>query len=232
MNINKLRVFRILMLSGLLTIVILLTFFCTSSSDYNIIAVDTNETDSIIDNNQSISFQEEYNNKDIVGKITIPGTDINNYFVQGSDNKYYLRRNLNKEKDPRGSIFLDYRNTLDDRKLLIYGHNSKSRKAWFNELEKFADSDFNSKYKKIYLETNEKKDVYEIFSVKIISNTTKNHMKLAFNDLEYKEHINWLKENSLIESSLNVEVNDQILTLQTCFYSPKDSFLIISAKKL
>ena len=201
----------------------------TKDNRNNIIQINEQNTNELT---ALVNAQEIYNNPDIVGKITIPGTDINYNFVQGNDNKYYVRRNLNKETDPRGSIFLDYRNKLDDRKLLIYGHNSTIRKSWFNDLAKYADKNFATKHSKIYLETENDKDTYEIFSIKIISNTTKTHMKLAFNDVEFEKHISWLKENSIINSNAEIGINDQILTLQTCFYSPKNSFLLISAKKI
>ena len=73
-----------------------------------------------INNEDTNSIEENIpDNEDIVGKIKIDGTNIDEYIVQGSDNEYYLNHNLDKEEDIAGAVFLDYRNNFDDRKLVF-----------------------------------------------------------------------------------------------------------------
>ena len=98
----------------------------------------------IINNtNDTNEVKQSTKNKDIIGKIKIPGTNIDNDLVQSTNNEYYLDHSADGKSDYKGSIFMDYRNTLYDRKLLIYGHNSKTLKdVPFHELEKYLNKDF------------------------------------------------------------------------------------------
>lgn len=170
---------------------------------------------------------------DVIGKITIKGTDIDEEIVQGTDNEFYLNHSTSKKKNTQGSIFMDYRNKLDDRKLLIYGHNSKTlKKALFHDLEKYLNSSFYNKNKYIELTLNNEKATYEIFSVMIIEEGDNHHMKITFNDKEFMEYINWMENKSLYQTGVEVSTNDKIITLQTCYYKPNNSYLIINAKKI
>ena len=193
------------------------------------------DKDSIIiekDNNNDKESIVAVVNTNIVGKIKINGTKINYPIVQGKDNDYYLNHSPENKKDAKGSIFLDYRNNLEDRKLLIYGHNSKTLKniALFHDLEKYIDYSFykNHKYIELYIDDN--KNEYEIFSVMIVKGNK--HTKLSFNDKEFIKHIDWMKRESIYNTKVNVGMTDQILTLQTCYYKPANSFLLINAKKI
>ena len=61
------------------------------------------------------NLKSEYQNNDIVGTIRIPGTNINHAFVQTTNNTYYLSHTLKREKSKLGAIFMDYRNTFNDK---------------------------------------------------------------------------------------------------------------------
>ena len=187
----------------------------------------------VVDNgsNETIEKVVATKNNNIVGNIKINGTNINYPIVQGNDNEYYLNHTPENKKDPKGSIFLDYRNNLEDRKLLIYGHNSKTIKtALFYDLGKYTDYPFYKNHKYISLYINDYENEYEIFSVMIVKGNK--HTKIVFNDKEFVKHIDWMKSKSIYDTGVNVGMTDQILTLQTCYYKPADSFLLINAKKI
>lgn len=66
-------------------------------------------------------------NSDTKGWIKIDSLGISYPIMQCADNDYYLKKNIYKEDDISGSIFLDYRNNgFDDRHTIIYGHNMKN----------------------------------------------------------------------------------------------------------
>ena len=176
--------------------------------------------------------RNKFNNQDIVGRLYIESIDIDVPLVQAEDNEYYLNHDVYKNFDNVGSIFLDYRNNIDlDTKLLIYGHNSKNIATDFKKLENFLKFDFfnNLDNRKLILESNNKISYYEVESVVIIVSDFQ-HMKLAFTKDEWKSHIDWLNNSSLYQSALDYD--DEILIMQTCYYEPDDSYLLIIAKKI
>lgn len=70
-----------------------------------------------------------------------------------------------------------------------------------------------------------------IFSVLVVSNKSNKHMKLKFTDEEWRQHLNWLKNNSLYNTNINTNSSNQIVTIQTCYYGEPESFILVSAKK-
>jgi len=50
------------------------------------------------------------------------GSIIEELVVHSSDNNEYLRLSFEKEYHRYGTIFMDYRNTLDDQNIIMYGH--------------------------------------------------------------------------------------------------------------
>ena len=57
------------------------------------------------------------------------------------------------------------------------------------------------------------------------------HMKLSFTEEEYQAHLNYLKENSLYDTEISVSTDDDILLLQTCYYYPENSFIVVAFRK-
>lgn len=210
-------------------LVILFFIFCLLNNNYSK-TVYVENIPPVIENHK---YNYEDDNKDVIGKIRINGTNINYSLVQGKDNEYYLNHSIQGKKDSSGSIFLDYRNDLNDRKLLIYGHNSRVVKdALFHDLEKYIKKSFFKDNMYINLTINEKEYIYQIFSIMIVEENKTKHMKINFSDSEWNEHIKWMKNNSLYETGINVSKKDKIITLQTCYYNSSNSYLIINAKKI
>lgn len=200
--------------------------------------IDFNRIDNFVlnikdDYNSVLLAREKYSNEEIVGKLNISSVDIFLPIVQHSDNEFYLSRDEYKNKNNVGSIFLDYRNNIDiDRKLLIFGHNSKTIDTEFNKLENFLNDSFfsNVDNRKIILETKNKIVEYEISSV-VITVDDFQHMKLAFTEDEWKKHIVWINSSSLYDDNF-LDISDDILIMQTCYYDPENSYLLVVAKKI
>lgn len=173
----------------------------------------------------------EIHNEDIKGHIKIPNTKIDYDLVKTTDNEYYLNHNVKKEVDPLGATFIDYRNNLTDKKILIYGHNSKTKEAPLKELEKYLDYNTFKNNNLIYLSLDNNKYIYKIFSVILIDKNNYTYTKLNYTSDEYINHLSWLKSNSIHKSDIKLEQDSNIIILQTCNYYPKESFLLISAKR-
>lgn len=204
-----------------------------SIDDANCIARRKSETINIDDNNKENVTDNNSDNPNQVGSIYIDGTSISNVIMQSSDNDYYLNHAPDGSYDVLGSIFMDYRNNINDRKILIFGHNAeKLSGSPFHDLEKYTDYSFYKNHQYIDLTLNNEKSRWQIFSVMIVSNTTNKHMKINFTTAEWEEHISWMISNSIYDTGIDVGNNDRIITLQTCYYDVAETFLIISAKKV
>ena len=173
-------------------------------------------------------FRNYYSNDDIIGTIKIQDTNINNLIVKSDDNKYYLNHSIEKEYDERGSIFLDYRTDFDSKQLNIYGHNSNAYKLPFKDLENYLDKDYYKQHKYIEIWNGDKKIIYEIFSVQIVTDDYE-HINVSPNNLQ--THINKLNK-SIYDTGLKATIDDQILVLQTCLYNPRNSLIIVISKRV
>lgn len=182
-------------------------------------------------------LQEENNNKDIVGYLTIPGTNISEPVLQSDDNKFYLSHGINKNKNIVGSVYLDYRVKINEgKKNLIYSHNSSSLTVPFKELEKYYDEDFYKEHQFIFLEDTNSKQRYQIFSV-FVETKDWSYMKVDFSNEDFLSHIKTLKEKSWYDTGVTIEESDEVLILQTCSHHKKYSkyknkYLLVIAKKV
>lgn len=173
-------------------------------------------------------YRNYYGNDDIVGTLKIDGTSIYTLLAQGNNNKFYLNHSLYGKYDGVGTSFVDYRTKLSSKQINIYGHNSRWHHVMFKDLEKYLNKNFYKKHKYIKLWDGNKESTYEIFSVQIVKGSYE-HMKVNPSDQE--AHIEKLKE-SIYDTGIDVNVGDELLILQTCSYKPKNSFLIVSSKKI
>lgn len=178
-------------------------------------------------------LRKEFDNKEIKAVISSKSLELESVVVQTNNNEFYMNHDARREHDIKGSLFFDYRNNLDSKKLLIYGHNSRTLQTDFKKLTKFLDEEFAKSNPYIYLTTEEGISKWKIFSIMIIPKNTTTHTRIEFSSSkELSNHISWLIDNSIIDFEEDVELNDQLMTLQTCFYEPKDSFLLVNFKKV
>lgn len=169
------------------------------------------------------NLREKYNNDDIIAFLEIPDV-LALPIVQASDNEYYLNHDAYKETVKAGTPFLDYRiNSLEGRKLLIYGHNSTYRTLPFTSLLNYQDKEFYSAHPEIYLYTETGKKIYKIFSV-YVENEDFDYVNLdSFNGLTFYEHILKLEDKSLYDTGVILNENSKIIILQTCSFDNPES---------
>nr|WP_204466134.1 class B sortase [Shouchella xiaoxiensis] len=156
-------------------------------------------------------------NSDIVGWIEIEGTSIDYPVLQAQDNEYYLRRNYKEEKNRAGSIFMDYRvrDVAEDRHTILYGHEMRDG-SMFSGLSAFTDQAFFDEQYAFLFDTPEKSYQVEVFSV-YYTTTDFYYIETEFNDqAHYSSFIDDIQGRSMFESAVEVNENDQIMTLSTC----------------
>ncbi len=178
-----------------------------------------------------LEYQKQFNNTDIVGELYIPNTDLKTPVAHYSNNEYYLNHLLDKSYSTLGSVFLDYRNNIDDRKILIYGHNSQDIYTEFRFLENYLNYNYYLEHSDMYLRTVDNNYHYKIFSVYVAINDFR-HVNLKFDDEGYAQHLQWLKDKSAYNTGIEVNKYDNVLVIQTCYFNPEGSYLIIAAKRV
>ena len=159
-------------------------------------------------------------NKDTVGWINVNNTNINYPYVQGKDNKYYLNHSYDKSYNEAGWVFLDYRNnsTLSDKNNILYAH-SRLDKTMFGSLSKTLKSIwYNNKDNHIIrLSTEIENTMWQIFSVYKIPEETYYITTNFSNDSEYEKFLKIIKERSIHNFNTDININDKVLTLSTCY---------------
>lgn len=172
-------------------------------------------------------------NSDVVGWITIEGTNIDYPVVQGEDNTYYLRKTITGEFNIAGSIFVDYlvENPFYSENTLIHGHNQKNN-AMFHYLSYYVDKDYfdSHRYILIYL-PNGKCVTYEIYSF-YISESVSVTFDCTYTGNEYQQYLNYSLENSWYDTGVNLTTADKIITLSTCTNGVDDGRYIVHARKI
>ena len=173
-------------------------------------------------------------NTDIVGFIEVDNTNISYPVVKSSDNSYYLNHSYKKEKNNIGSIFLDYRNDLDNlsKNNIIYGHGRLDN-TMFGSLNNLLDSNNLDSKESYYITLSTPKSImtFKIFSVYTIPKEGY-YIKTYFSNNKYfKEFLETIVKRSIHKFNINVSPSDRILTLSTC----KNDFgkrIVVHAKLL
>lgn len=159
-------------------------------------------------------------NSDTVGWINVNNTNINYPFVQTKDNSYYLNHSFDKKYNEAGWVFLDYRNNndLNNKNTILYAH-SRLDKTMFGSLSKVLKSSwYNNKDNHIIrLSTDTENTLWQIFSVYKIPEESYYITTNFNNNEEYSKFLNTIKQRSIHNFNTNLDTNDKILTLSTCY---------------
>ena len=173
------------------------------------------------DNNKIISNNEE-ELKAINGNyemwIEIPNTKINYPVVQTEDNEYYLKHSFKNESNMSGTIFVDYRNNIDeDKNIILYGHNMRNG-SMFNNITKFKEDSFFNDNDTINIIRNNTLYQYEIFSV-YVEDESKVTLDTEFIDEEaFEKYVSNQSSKSMYNKDITISKEDKIITLVTCSY--------------
>lgn len=172
------------------------------------------------ENSYEVDFDtlKEINN-DTVAFLKVNGTEIEYPIVKTTNNEYYLKHSFDKKNNAAGWIFADYQNKFDgyDKNIVIYGHNRKNG-TMFSSLKNILKPNWyeNKENLKIQLITENYSFMYEVFSVYKIKKE-EYYLQTNFkNDEAYLKFIETLKKRSVKNFNIEVNEQDQILTLSTC----------------
>lgn len=179
-------------------------------------------------------------NSDLVGWLTINGTEVNYPVVQTDNNDYYVNHNFEKQSNELGSIFLDKDCSIEKptANFLIYGHRSNGGQM-FETLTKYKEEDFYKEHPTFEFATLEEVSKYQIIAVFQSQVYLKSQdvfkyyfFKDAENEEEFNNYIENVKKLSLYNIAETAQYGDQLITLSTCDYHVEDGRFAIVAKKV
>lgn len=159
-------------------------------------------------------------NNDTVGWLNVNNTNINYPFVKASDNDYYLHHSFDKSYNNAGWVFLDYRNNknLTDKNNIIYGHHRVNNTMFTSLLNTLNQSWYTNKDNHIIRVSLENENsLWQIISVYKIP-TESYYITTKFNnDNEFITFLDTISKRSIYNFNYNVNKDDIILTLSTCY---------------
>lgn len=175
--------------------------------------------------------QEE--NEHIYAWITVPGTVIDYPVLQHPEILgYYLEHNLDHSTGYPGCVYSQLYNSKewDDPMTVLYGHNMKNG-TMFAGLHQYEDSQFFEENPYIYIYTDERILVYEIFAA---YEYTDMDLVLLYNLGGEKAYADYLDSiysldgmNYNFNTEIEVTVEDKVLTLATCISNkPTSRYLV------
>ena len=173
-------------------------------------------------------------NSDVVAYIKVNNTNIEYPIVKTSNNNFYLNHSFDKSKNSRGWIFADYKNKFDntDKNIVIYGHNMRDE-SMFGSLKNILNEEWynNAENNNITFLTEKENYIYKVFSIYKIESEDY-YIKTNFkNDEDYEKFLNTIKNRSIKNFDINLNINDKIITLSTCANNNKYR-IVLHAKKL
>ncbi len=171
-------------------------------------------------------------NSETVAWLKVNGTNIEYPIVKATNNDYYLTHSFDKSYNGAGWIFSDYKNKFDntDKNIVIYGHNRRDG-SMFGTLENILNENWynNEENLKIKFSTESENSIYQVFSIYRIEKEDY-YITTNFNN-NFKKFINTINKRSIKDFGVDLNENDQILTLSTCDNNNKYR-VVLHAKKV
>ncbi|MCM1179581.1 MAG: class B sortase [Clostridium sp.] len=183
------------------------------------------------------------NNHDFLGWIQISDTHIDYpvMYTPGDheNGEYYIHRNYEKEYSAAGLPFVDANCDikLPTDNIIVYGHNMNSG-TMFHDILQYEQEEFYQKHKTFRFDTiyeNAEYEVVAMFYGQILDKDSKNFKYYEFvnagNEEEFMDFVNNVKAMSVIDTGVEVEYGDKLLTLSTCAYHVEDGRFAVVAKR-
>ena len=176
-------------------------------------------------------IRELTGNPDVMAYIFIEGTNISNAVVQGSDNHFYLYRDMFRNWNVNGSIFLDYRNSpsFADPNTVIYGHNMNNG-TMFHNLRYYMNRDFLEAHPNIVIIMDNRVLIYEIFSV-FQTRIDFDYIQVDFASREeFGALVNEVARRSVHNTGITADAEDRMLILSTCTNVSEDTRTVVAGR--
>lgn len=171
-------------------------------------------------------------NEDVRAWVTIKDTHIDHPVVQGKGNLDYINKNVFKEFELSGSIFLDSQNKPDfsDTYNLLFGHHMDNG-AMFGDISHFVEKEYFDKHQQGELITFDATYKIEIFACMatnsgnyLIYNTSNQGSR------EIRGLLDHIKTKSNQYKDIGVNENDKIIAFSTCSEATTNGRIVVFGK--
>lgn len=179
-------------------------------------------------------------NGDLVGWLSIEGTDIDYPVMQREDDEYYLHHDFYGEESRYGCLYVKGQADVDTpgTNFIIYGHNMKDG-SMFGDLDLYRKESFWREHPRISFDTLYEERTYEIIAVfrsRVYQPEEDVFKYYQFYQADNQEEFSWFYENikelSLYDTGVTAAFGDTFLTLSTCAYHVEDGRFVVVAKAI
>lgn len=182
-------------------------------------------------------------NPDTVGYIYIEGSKVDNPVVQTIDNDYYLHTGFDGQEFRAGTVFMDYTDVIgpytDDwsENIVLYGHNMADN-TMFGSLRRYRqDPDYYKEQPFITFSSNYGDFDYVIVGMCITGGDADSDfqywtMEELDDKTSFDTYMSFVEQKDMIDNPLDVNEDDALLTLSTCYSDEDNSRFIIVARRL
>ena len=179
-------------------------------------------------------------NEDIVGWLSIDGTQVNYPVVQSDDNDYYLHKDFSKADNKYGIPFADCRVDISkpSTNIPIYSHNMKDGQM-FGELINYQSLDYYKQHPVINFDSLYEEGKYKIVGMFIASTLPEHAPNFEYHNFIESEtqqpliaSANEVLSRSLIVTGVDIQPGDHLITLSTCTYDFEEARFAIVARRV
>lgn len=198
-------------------------------------------------------------NKDMIGWLKIEGTNVDYPVLKDpgeipagiayyggnayAANEYYLHSDIDGSYKFAGSLYTDYRNNfggIEDEQsenIIIYGHNMANN-TMFGSIRRYRqDPSYFNKYPFIQFSSNYKEYDYVIVTCLITGGNWYSDfiywdMEELDTEADFNYYMDCVREKQLVDTGIDVEYGDKLLTLSTCYADEDNSRFLIIARRL
>ena len=161
-------------------------------------------------------------NRDLVGWLTIPDTEIDYPVVQSSDRDYYLTHDFYGEPNNHGQIILDGQCDpyTPSYNLVISGHNMLDG-SMFARLLYYSSHSFWQSHRFVEFDSLMERKQYVVFACFYSADYDEDEEGFRYSaDIRYRQDAEqWLeeiRENQIYDTGVDAEFGDEFITLTTC----------------
>jgi len=177
-----------------------------------------------------LALRKEYN-EDVVAYVRIPGTNIDYAVVQSEDNEYYLNRDIYRNANSAGTIYMDYENDPENLgyNTILYGHNMRNG-SMFHNLRHYMQKDYFEAHPVIEFKTVYEDVKWQVFAF-LHTDTSFYYIQTIFqNDDEFYKLASEIKARSRYDTGVEITPQDKILLLSTCASEGGNNRYVLAAK--